>query len=162
MEAGPLFFLLILVEVFLGPSYTIIGSIPTLGWVFVDRSYGCHGGETLIAISLIDGSQHELMVSGIFDTNQLQMSPKNNWLVVSSCDCSMEYTCGMEIISLKNESESEFKSVYFNQRMCACNAIIWTSEMEFTTKYAVEGNDFDCNYKEVNLSFKNNQWDIID
>lgn len=99
-----------------GSSYHVIASIPRLGIVFLDRTDGCHMGETILMISLKDGTQRELQSFDIYDEDQFHLSPEKSWLVLSSCDCSiMGYSCNMEILSLADSESSLLKSVYFNE-----------------------------------------------
>lgn len=145
-----------------GSSYHVIASIPRLGIVFLDRTDGCHMGETILMVSLKDGTQRELQSFDIFNENQFQLSPEKSWLILSSCDCSMGYSCNMEILSLKDNSSSLLKSVYFNKGICACEDIYWTGENEFKTTYAVgENDDFECEYEQLSLRFENNKWNIV-
>jgi hypothetical protein len=144
-----------------GSSYHIIASIPRLGIVFIDRTDGCHMGETILMVSLKDGTQRELQSFDIYDEDQFHLSPEKSWLILSSCDCSMGYSCNMEILSLKDSESSLLKSVYFNEGLCACDGISWTSENEFKTSYAVGENDnFGCEYANVRLTYSNDSWDI--
>jgi hypothetical protein len=144
-----------------GSSYHVIASIPRLGIVFLDRTDGCHMGETILMVSLKDGTQRELQSFDIYGEDQFQLSPDKSWLVLSSCDCSMGYSCNMEIFSLKNRESSLLESVYFNKGLCSCDGISWTSEDEFETSYAVGENDnFECEYANVRLAYTNDSWDI--
>ncbi len=144
-----------------GSSYHVIASIPTLGIVFIDRTDGCHMGETILMVSLEDGTQRELQSFDIYNENQFQLSPEKSWLILSSCDCSMGYSCNMEIFSLKDRESSLLKSVYYNDALCACDGISWTSEDEFETSYAVGENDnFECEYANVRVAYTNDTWDI--
>ena len=144
-----------------GSSYHVIASIPRLGIVFLDRTDGCHMGETILMVSLKDGTQRELQSFDIYSEEQFQLSPEKSWLVLSSCDCSMGYSCNMEIFSLKDRESSLLKSVYFNKGLCACDGISWTGEDEFKTTYAVsENDDFGCEYANVRLAYTNDSWDI--
>jgi hypothetical protein len=144
-----------------GSSYHVIASIPRLGIVFLDRTDGCHMGETILMVSLKDGTQRELQSFDIYREDQFQLSPEKSWLVLSSCDCSMGYSCNMEIFSLKDRESSLLESVYFNKGLCACDGISWTSEDEFEISYAVgENDDFGCEYANVRLAYTNDSWDI--
>lgn len=144
-----------------GSSYHVIASIPRLGILFLDRTDGCHMGETILMVSLKDGTQRELQSFDIYGEDQFQLSPDKSWLVLSSCDCSMGYSCNMEIFSLKNRESSLLESVYFNKGLCSCDGISWTSEDEFETSYAVGENDnFECEYANVRLAYTNDSWDI--
>jgi hypothetical protein len=146
-----------------GPSYSIIGSIPKLGIVFLDRTHGCDMGESMIMVSLKDGSQRELQCFDIFNSSQFFISPDNSWLLVSSCDCSMGYSCNMEILSLKPSSSSLLKSVYYKKGVCVCDPINWVSENEIKIKCAVGENESgsDCEYSYAQVKYENGEWNIV-
>jgi hypothetical protein len=147
-----------------GSSYNLIGGIPNLGVIFIDRTNGCHMGETTLMVSLKDGTQRELQSFGIYNENQFQLSPEKSWLILSSCDCSFgfETSCTMEILSLSNRNSSLLKSAFFEEGVCACNSITWNSENEFETTYAIgEGDDFECEYGDLRMKFENDRWGVF-
>ena len=141
-----------------GPAYSIIGSIPKLGIVFLDRTYSCHMGGTTIMVSLKDGIYRELKNS-FWNVDQLSISPNGSWLVISNADCSMEYSCNIEILSLEKSTNSLLNSVYSNPRVCARNNnISWFSDNGFNTETAIGENNGKCVYKSVQFNFSNNEW----
>jgi hypothetical protein len=147
-----------------GSSYNLIAGIPNLGIVFIDRTNGCHMGETTLMVSLKDGTQRELQIFDIFGENQFQLSPEKSWLILSSCDCSFGfgYSCNMEILSLSNTNSSLLKSAFYKEGVCVCNSIDWNNENEFQTTYAVgEGDDFGCEYGDLRMKFENDRWGIF-
>ncbi len=144
-----------------GPSYSIIASIPQLKIIFLDKTNSCHKGETILMVSLKDGNYKELNAFDIFQASQFFVSPDQKWLILSSCDCSMGYSCNMEIISLTQTSNSLYNSVFFDENICICKPINWISNNEFQTKKAIKINDEECEYKNVTLKLINNQWGIF-
>jgi hypothetical protein len=146
-----------------GPSYSIIGSIPELDLVFIDRTTGCHGGEALILVSLKDGVMRELNCFGIYQSEQISISPDNSYLVFSSCDCSMGYSCSLEIISAKYENSNFYETKFFDESSCVCSPIQWISNVEFHTKTAIQSFESldDCDKKNVKFIFYNGAWGVF-
>jgi len=141
-----------------GPAYSVIGSIPKLGIVFLDRTYSCDMGGTTIMVSLKDGIYRELKNS-FWNVDQLSISPNGSWLVISNADCSMGYSCNIEILSLEKSNNSLLNSVYSNSRVCARNNnISWFSDNGFNTETAIGDNDGECVYQSVQFNYLNNEW----
>lgn len=140
-----------------GPSYNIIASIPSLGIVFIDRTYSCDLGETAIMVSLKDGISRELR-SSIWNTDQFSLSPDGSWLVISSSDCSMGYQCRIEILDLKNSPNSLLVTKFFNDKVCANGNLNWFSEDGFTTKTAIGEDLGDCIYRPIKFEYVNKNW----
>jgi hypothetical protein len=145
-----------------GPSYNIVGSIPELNLLFIDRTHGCHSGETLIMVSTEDAVMRELKCSGIFSYDQIQISPDNSWCIFSFCDCSMGYNCTMEIISLKNRENDFFETVFFRERTCVCGPIQWLSNVEFKSKTALENPESteECDFKDISFIYIEGAWKV--
>jgi hypothetical protein len=145
-----------------GPSYKIVGGIPELNLLFLDRTHGCDTGETLIIVSTENAVMRELKCLGIFSYDQIQISPDNSWCTFSSCDCSMGYNCNMEIISLKNRENDFFESVFFRERTCVCGPIQWLSNFEFKSKTAIENpeSSWECDFKDITFILIEGAWKV--
>ena len=145
-----------------GPSYSIIGSIPELDLVFIDRSTGCHGGETLILVSLKDGVMRELNCFGI-SFSGISLSPDNSLILFSSCSCEMGYECNLEIISTNTQNSNFYETIFFDESSCACAPIKWISNTEFHTKTAIQSFEplDDCNTKNAKFIFYNGAWGVF-
>lgn len=142
-----------------GPSYSIIASIPHLGIVFLDRTYGCHSGETSIVVSLKDGVYRELK-SSVWRVDQLSVSPNGSWLVISDSDCdeTMGRYCNIEILDLKNSNNCLIETKFYNDNICANKNLNWFSENGFTSQTSIGGDFGDCIYKPIKFEYLNNEW----
>jgi len=140
-----------------GPAYSVIASIPKLGIIFLDRTYTCDFGGKTIIVSLKDGIYRELK-SSIWNIYQLSISPNGSWLVISNSDCSVEYDCNIEILSLKNSHNSLLDTKFYNNRVCANKDLNWFSDNGFNAQTAIGEKDSECIYKSIQFNFTNNEW----
>ena len=143
-----------------GPIYNLIGSIPQRGLVFIDRSYSCEGGETCIMVSLQDGSYRELTKGNIWKMDQFSVSPDNTWLLISACDCSMGYVCGMEILDLGAKNVMLPSTAYFSSDLCPCRNLSWNDNSSFYGETAIYEGDYatDCLFRSVQFQHTNAGW----
>jgi hypothetical protein len=124
-----------------GPIFNLIGSIPQKDLVFIDRTYTCEGGETCLVVSLKDGSYRELNKGGIWKMEQFSISPNGNWLILSACDCSMGYECGMEILNLDSNNLLP-NTDYFSSDFCICKNLSWKSDDSFYAETGIYDNSY--------------------